>query len=70
MKRCACLLDLIYIIDVCSVLQRDQLVVAMVAEMIHTASLVHDDIIDNSDMRRGQPSVFSRWGKYSCHGAG
>lgn len=39
------------------------MVVAMFAEMIHTASLVHDDVIDNSDMRRGQPSVFSVWGK-------
>ncbi|KAF6026633.1 PDSS1 [Bugula neritina] len=41
----------------------DQLVVAMVAEMIHTASLVHDDIIDESLFRRGNPSVFSVWGQ-------
>ena len=26
-------------------------------EMLHTASLVHDDVVDESDMRRGQPSV-------------
>lgn len=30
---------------------------AMLVEMMHTASLVHDDVIDESDMRRGKPSV-------------
>jgi octaprenyl-diphosphate synthase len=35
---------------------------AAVVEFIHTATLVHDDIIDNSKWRRGQPSVHSRWG--------
>ena len=34
---------------------------AMLIEMIHTASLVHDDVIDESDMRRGKPSVNARW---------
>ena len=32
-------------------------------ELIHTATLVHDDIIDNSDFRRNQPSVHVRWGR-------
>lgn len=31
--------------------------------MIHTASLVHDDVIDNSTTRRGKPTVDSRWGQ-------
>ena len=35
---------------------------AAVVEFIHTATLVHDDIIDDSKLRRGQPSVHSRWG--------
>ena len=35
---------------------------AAVVEFIHTATLVHDDIIDDSKWRRGQPSVHSRWG--------
>ena len=35
---------------------------AATIEMIHTASLVHDDIVDNSDRRRGRDSVHARWG--------
>jgi geranylgeranyl diphosphate synthase type I len=31
-------------------------------ELIHNFSLVHDDIQDSSDMRRGQPTVWKRWG--------
>ena len=31
-------------------------------ELIHTASLVHDDIVDQSLMRRGLPTVNARWG--------
>ncbi|KAG8238995.1 hypothetical protein J437_LFUL005052 [Ladona fulva] len=35
--------------------------VAMIAEMIHSASLIHDDVIDQSDFRRGKPSVNALW---------
>ena len=31
-------------------------------EFIHTATLVHDDIIDDAEVRRGQKAVHSRWG--------
>ena len=35
--------------------------IAEISELIHTASLVHDDIIDNSLLRRGQPTTNSKW---------
>lgn len=35
--------------------------VAMISEMIHTASLIHDDVIDQSNFRRGKPSVNVLW---------
>jgi all-trans-nonaprenyl-diphosphate synthase len=35
---------------------------AEITEMIHTASLVHDDVVDESEMRRGVPTVHSNFG--------
>ncbi len=35
---------------------------AVIVEMIHLASLVHDDIMDGADTRRGQPTPNARWG--------
>lgn len=35
---------------------------AAAAEFIHAASLIHDDIIDNSPMRRGQPALHMKLG--------
>jgi all-trans-nonaprenyl-diphosphate synthase len=34
---------------------------AEITEMIHTASLVHDDVVDTADTRRGIPTVHSVW---------
>ncbi|KAM8823566.1 all trans-polyprenyl-diphosphate synthase PDSS1 [Spinachia spinachia] len=40
-----------------------QRTIAMIAEMIHTASLVHDDVIDGSDKRRGKSTINEVWGE-------
>lgn len=37
---------------------------AAVVEMIHSATLIHDDVIDGADTRRGRPSANSRWGNH------
>ncbi len=34
---------------------------AVVLELLHTASLLHDDVIDSADMRHNQPSVNKQW---------
>uniref|UniRef100_E6QJW1 Trans-hexaprenyltranstransferase n=1 Tax=mine drainage metagenome TaxID=410659 RepID=E6QJW1_9ZZZZ len=41
-----------------------------VVELVHTATLVHDDIIDAADMRRGRPSANTTWGNEKCVLAG
>ncbi len=41
-----------------------------VIEMVHTATLVHDDIIDVADTRRGRPSANTEWGNSKCVLAG
>lgn len=35
--------------------------VAVALELIHMASLVHDDVIDDADLRRGRPTIKSKW---------
>ena len=42
--------------------ERRTLLLATAVEMLHNASLLHDDVIDTADTRRGQPSVNARWG--------
>ena len=41
-----------------------------VVELIHTATLVHDDVIDDAETRRGRPSTNARWGNQICVLAG
>jgi octaprenyl-diphosphate synthase len=38
---------------------------AAVVEMIHTATLVHDDVLDHADLRRHVPTVNAHWGNAS-----
>ena len=35
---------------------------AAAVEYMHTATLLHDDVVDDSDMRRGQPTARNLWG--------
>lgn len=35
---------------------------AVLVELFHSASLLHDDVVDDADLRRGQATVFRRWG--------
>lgn len=43
---------------------------AAVVEMIHAATLVHDDVIDIAETRRGRPSTNAIWGNHICVLAG
>ena len=40
----------------------DIVTAATVLELVHLATLYHDDVMDEADMRRGAPSANSRWG--------
>lgn len=46
----------------CGYKGKEHITMSSLVETIHTASLIHDDIIDNSNTRRGRESVHSRWG--------
>ena len=41
-----------------------------VVEILHTATLVHDDIIDDAKTRRGRPAANTQWGNSKCVLAG
>ena len=40
----------------------DMLILAAAAELLHNASLIHDDIQDDDEIRRGQPTVWKKYG--------
>jgi octaprenyl-diphosphate synthase len=44
--------------------QEDSIKLAVACELLHTATLIHDDIVDNSDMRRNQASLNAKWGPH------
>lgn len=39
---------------------------ATIIEFVHTATLLHDDVIDNSNLRRGQPTANHLWGNQAA----
>ncbi len=41
---------------------KPQIKLAVILELIHLATLVHDDVMDGADTRRGQPTASARWG--------
>lgn len=46
----------------CGYMGDKQILMATVIEFIHTATLLHDDVVDNSMLRRGDPTANSKWG--------
>ena len=50
--------------------ERSAVRLGAVVEIIHTATLVHDDIIDEAKTRRGRPAANTRWGNSKCVLAG
>ena len=49
--------------EACGAKARDALNQALAVEMFHNFTLIHDDVMDGSDTRRGRPTVYSRWGE-------
>lgn len=50
--------------------ERSAIRLGAVVEVIHTATLVHDDIIDEAKTRRGRPAANTQWGNSQCVLAG
>lgn len=53
-------------IDACAKLgvdNNDMLILAAATELLHNASLIHDDIQDCDEMRRGKPSIWKKYGQ-------
>jgi octaprenyl-diphosphate synthase len=43
---------------------RSAIRLAAIVELLHTATLIHDDVIDSADTRRGRPSANAKWGNH------
>lgn len=46
----------------CGYQGKDHVTLAAIIEFIHTATLLHDDVVDESDLRRGKESAHAVWG--------
>ena len=48
--------------EACGTMSNKHIVVATIVEMLHNATLMHDDVVDESPLRRGHDSVSHHWG--------
>ncbi|EMI15971.1 Trans-hexaprenyltranstransferase [Rhodopirellula maiorica SM1] len=46
-------------------IREDHLVLGVVIEMVHTATLIHDDVLDDADTRRHVPTVNAKWNNHT-----
>jgi octaprenyl-diphosphate synthase len=53
---------LVLVADACGYHGRDHYTLAAVVELIHTATLLHDDVVDDSAPRRGRPTANAQFG--------
>ena len=59
------------LVYLCGEVERDELVAAAAAvELLHMATLVHDDVLDRAALRRGRPTVFARGGRAAATATG
>ena len=61
-KRIRPVLNLLYLKMYGAKITKEQILIQTVVEMIHNASLIHDDVIDNSDIRRNVETLNSGFG--------
>ena len=52
--------------ELCSYRQEDVYRLSTIFEYIHTASLLHDDVLDNAEIRRNRPSANQVWGNHAA----
>ena len=50
----------------CGKITEEHINIAAIVEMIHNATLLHDDVIDEGQRRRGLPTINSLWGNESA----
>jgi len=52
--------------DCCGKITDDHIRVAAIVEMVHNATLLHDDVVDDGQIRRGLPTINNLWGNESA----
>jgi len=52
--------------ELCNYQQEDVYQLSTIFEYIHTASLLHDDVLDNAEIRRNKPSANEVWGNHAA----